>query len=183
MNKLILISGDLAAGKSTFSRILSKKFNIMVINKDTIKEILGDTIGFTNREENLKLSNATMRIMIHMFCESAMLGKDLILEANFHKSELEEIFENAKKYNYDIKELYLKADIDILHKRFINRIENENRHKVHLSGNFDNYDIFKEYIEKSREDNYGDITYIDANDFSYQEDEKLFNEINDFLNK
>ena len=56
MKKLILMGGDLASGKSTYSNIIGDKFNVLVINKDNLKEILGDTIIVNNREENKKLS-------------------------------------------------------------------------------------------------------------------------------
>ena len=56
MRKIILIGGDLASGKSTYAKFLSKKFNITVISKDLLKEVLGDNIPTSNREENLKLS-------------------------------------------------------------------------------------------------------------------------------
>ena len=52
MKKLLLIMGDLATGKSTFANILSKRYDTNVFFKDSIKEVLGDTIGFSNREEN-----------------------------------------------------------------------------------------------------------------------------------
>ncbi|MDE7206241.1 MAG: deoxynucleoside kinase, partial [Lachnospiraceae bacterium] len=58
MKKLLLITGDIAAGKSTFSKILSERYGVAVFQKDTVKEILGDHIGFHNREENKALSNA-----------------------------------------------------------------------------------------------------------------------------
>ena len=54
MRKLLLITGDLATGKSTFSNILSQRYKVNVFCKDSIKEVLGDTIGFKNREENKK---------------------------------------------------------------------------------------------------------------------------------
>ena len=66
MKKLLLITGDIAAGKSTFSKILSERYSTAVFQKDTIKEILGDHIGFHNREENKILSNATIEIMCHI---------------------------------------------------------------------------------------------------------------------
>ena len=56
MKKLILIGGVLAGGKSTFSHIIGEKFCIPVVNKDRLKEILGDNIPTKNREENKKLS-------------------------------------------------------------------------------------------------------------------------------
>ena len=63
MRKVIIITGHLAALKSTISKSLSSDFKIVVLNKDTIKEVLGDTIGFSNREDNLKLSKATFEII------------------------------------------------------------------------------------------------------------------------
>ena len=63
MRKLLLIMGDLATGKSTFARILSKRYDTCVFYKDSFKETLGDTIGFSNREENLRLSVASAALM------------------------------------------------------------------------------------------------------------------------
>ena len=55
MKKLLLITGDIATGKSTFANILSQRYNTNVFFKDSIKEVLGETIGFSNREENKKI--------------------------------------------------------------------------------------------------------------------------------
>lgn len=46
MKKLLLITGDIATGKSTFANILSKRYHTNMFFKDSIKEVLGDTIGF-----------------------------------------------------------------------------------------------------------------------------------------
>ena len=56
MKKLILIGGVLASGKSTYSMILKERYHLTVINKDRLKEILGDNIYVATREENKKLS-------------------------------------------------------------------------------------------------------------------------------
>lgn len=88
MKRLLLITGDIAAGKTTFSNQLAQRYSVAVFQKDTIKEILGDNIGFLDREENKKLSNAAVQLMAHLFWQIAQTGSDLILEANFHGSEL-----------------------------------------------------------------------------------------------
>ena len=182
MKKLLLITGDLATGKSTFSDILSKRYDTVAFTKDTIKEVLGDTIGFANREENLKLSKATMELMIFVFSEFAKLYKALILEANFHKADLERLHEIATAHNYEVMVLVLRGDINILHKRYLNRIYNENRHPVHLSTTLDIYADFKKYVETSRKEEItGNTLEIDANDFSYQQDETLLLEIDKFM--
>ena len=116
MKKLLLLTGDLATGKSTFSDILSKRYGIVVFMKDTIKEVLGDTIGFANREENLKLSKATMELMIFAFSQFAKLNQDLILEANFHKADMERLHEIATAHNYEVMILDLRGDVNIFYK-------------------------------------------------------------------
>lgn len=184
MKKLLLITGDLATGKSTFSDILSKRYDTVVFMKDTIKEVLGDTIGFANREENLKLSKATMELMIFAFAQFAKLNQDLILEANFHKADMERLHEIATAHNYEVMILDLRGDVNILHKRYLNRIYNGNRHPVHLSTTLDVFEDFKKYIETSRnEEITGNILEIDANGFSYQQDENLLAEIDRFMRR
>ena len=100
MKKLLLVTGDLAAGKSSFANILSKRYDTNVFFKDSIKEVLGNTIGFSNREENKKLSKAAMELIFFIFSEFGKLNKNLILESNFHTSELERLHEIAYDINY-----------------------------------------------------------------------------------
>ena len=91
MKKLLLITGDLACGKTTFAKLLSKRYDTNLYFKDSLKELLGDTVGFTDRASNLKLSKAAVQVMVHIFSEFAAMGKNLILEANFRSHELERL--------------------------------------------------------------------------------------------
>lgn len=182
MNKLILIMGDLATGKSTFASILSKRYETNMFFKDSIKEVLGDTIGFSNREENKKLSNATMELMFFILSEFGKINKNLILESNFHTVELAKIHEIANEYNYEVLTLVLRGETELLHKRFLNRIENENRHSVHLSTSLDNFDAFKwctDYLRTAQIP--GNAMYINADDFSYQTNLDLLSRIDEFM--
>ena len=182
MRKLLLIMGDLAMGKSTFANILSMRYDTNVFLKDSIKEVLGDTIGFSNREENKKLSNATAELMCFIFSEFGKLNKNLILESNFHTEELEKLHKIALENNYDVLTLVLRGDVEILHKRYLNRMQNENRHPVHLSTTLDVFDDFKSYAEYSRaEEVLGNVIYINADDFSYQTDKDILSKIDEFL--
>lgn len=183
MRKLILITGDLATGKSTFASTLSKRYNTYVMYKDKIKEVLGDTIGFESREENLRLSRATMELMTYSFSELASLERDVILEANFKEGEMKRIYEIAKGKGYGVLTLLLYADMKIIYRRFVNRIENENRHPVHISG-FDGYESLKKYIDIGRNQRtVGEVIRIDANDFSYQSDEDILRKIDVFWSR
>lgn len=182
MKKLLLVMGDLATGKSTFANILSQRYKANVFYKDSIKEVLGDTIGFTNREDNLKLSKATLELMLFHFSETAKIGNNLILESNFHIGDLERLHKIAEQHDYDVCTLVLRGDVEILHKRYLHRIYHENRHPVHLTTTLDVFEDFKGYAERSRkEEILGSKIVIDANDFSYQTNPVILNQIDQFI--
>jgi shikimate kinase len=46
MKNLIVITGDLAAGKSTLAASLSAELKIPFVTKDSLKEIACDAVGF-----------------------------------------------------------------------------------------------------------------------------------------
>lgn len=182
MKKLLLITGDIATGKSTFASILSQRYNTNVFFKDSIKEVLGDTIGFANREENKKLSNASMELMFFIFSEFVKLGKGLILESNFHKAELERLHKIAQDNGYDVLTIALFGDVEVLHARYLNRMTNENRHLVHLSTTIDKFDDFKkcsDYITSIEIP--GEVIRINATDFAYQSCEKILSRVDTFM--
>ena len=181
MRKLLLITGDLATGKSTFSNILSQRYKVNVFCKDSIKEVLGDTIGFKNREENKKLFNASMKLMFFIFSEFAELGKDLILESNFHTEELEGLHEIARNNNYEVLTISLYGNVKILHERYMNRI-NENRHPAHLSATLDVFEDFKrcsDYLTNVEKP--GEVIRVNADDFAYQSNPDLLTELDQFM--
>lgn len=182
MKKLLLITGDIAAGKSTFSKILSDRYHIAAFQKDSIKEILGDTIGFHDREENLRLSDATMGLFYHIFAAVAVTGSSLILEANFHEQELRRLHEIAKENRYAVCTLVLRGEPEVLYQRYVNRMKYENRHPVHLSTTLDVKEDFMRCAEWIRNEKViGDTIEVDAADFSYQTDGKLLGRIDEFM--
>lgn len=182
MKKLLLITGDIAAGKSTFSKILSERYRTAVFQKDTIKEILGDFIGFHNREENKILSNTTIEIMRHIFSQIAGTDNDVILEANFHTDELEKLHLAASENQYDVLTIVLQGDAEVLYHRYLHRMKEENRHPVHLSTTLDVKEDFIKMAEDTRKEKIvGETLVIEASDFSYQKDPAVFGRIDSFM--
>lgn len=182
MKKLLLITGDLACGKTTFAKLLSKRYDTNLYFKDSLKELLGDAIGFSNREENLKLSKAAVQVMVHIFSEFAPLGKNLILEANFRTRELEQLQKTAAAYGYDVLTLVFDGEPEILYERFLHRISYENRHPVHIIGDILEYENFVPYIEKARQEFVPGATLkICADDFDYQTDRLLYEVLDGFF--
>ena len=184
MRKLLLIMGDLATGKSTFAGLLSKRYQINVFYKDTFKEVLGDTIGFSNREENLRLSFASAALMRMIFTEFCKLDKDLILESNFRQAELEKLHEIAQEYGYEVLTVSLRADLEVLHRRFLHRLYHEDRHPVHACGGFEDFETFRAYMGQQRDLQIpGRFLEVSANTFDYQEDTQIFNKLDKFMGK
>ncbi len=180
MKKLILIGGVLAGGKSTFSNLVGKRFGISVVNKDRLKEILGDNIYTANREENKKLSVISFELMMYLIDGE---GEALILESNFKDYELKELTAKCISNGCDVLSIVFDGDDATLHKRFNKRLS-ENRHPVHKSQDFTELSAFKATLDELRGADYpGEIIRVDCTDFSYQEDEKLYLEIEEFLNK
>ena len=180
MRKVILIGGVLAAGKSTYANILKEKYNLTVVTKDRLKEILGDNIYVETREENKKLSVICFDLMKYLL-ECNMTN--LVLECNFKDYELIELKKLCSELDYEVLTLVFDADNETLHKRFNKRL-NENRHYVHKSQDFTDINDFIPVIDQLRYAPYfGEIVKVDCNDFSYQNDEELFRKIEIFLNK
>jgi predicted kinase len=174
--------GDLASGKSTFANMLSKRYDTVLFCKDPIKETLGNTFGFSNRAENLKLSYATAELMYLILSEFGKVNQDLILESNFRIGELEKLHKIAADNAYQVLTLVLRGDVEILHKRYLNRMHHENRPAVHLCAEFNTIDGFGAYLESLRTPTVpGSVIWINANDFSYQTDAEILNNLDEFM--
>ena len=179
MKKLILIGGVLAGGKSTFSHIVGKHFSIPVINKDRLKEILGDNIHTSNREENKKLSVISFELMMYLAgCE----GDSLILESNFKDYELAVLSRFALEKEIRILSIVFDGNDRVLHERFNKRLS-ENRHPVHKSQDFSRIEDFTDTLNELRRVDYpGEVLSVDCTDFSYQSDNGIIEKIKEFLN-
>ena len=128
-NKMILVGGYCAAGKSTFSQNLSRELKIPCFNKDAIKETLGDSFGTGNEEVFKKGSYTTFLLMLHIAESFLKAGKVCILESNFTLREIEQVKALLEKYNGECLLYVFKGDLDILFDRYVKR--DKERHWVH----------------------------------------------------
>jgi len=132
-NKIIIVGGYCATGKSTFSRKLSCLLNIPCFNKDIIKEVLGDGLSPQDNMMDKKGSNTTFLLMLHIAEQFLMTDKICILESNFKMNESELIKKLLEKYDYECLTYIFKGDLEILFKRYMERVKNGKRHWVHVT--------------------------------------------------
>ena len=182
MKKLILVNGDVAAGKSHLAVIIKERFNLPLFTKDEYKEALAETHPYRNYEESHLLSLMAMDQLFNSFEECAKEGKDVVLEANFRGEHLDRLEKINKQYGYQILNIDLTGSVEVLHQRYVNRILHENRHPVHVVNDLRDFEKFKEYtLSRRNERKIGKVIIVNADDFSYQTDEKLFKQIAEFL--
>jgi predicted kinase len=130
-NKIILVSGYCATGKSTFSQKVSEHLKIPYFNKDVIKEVLGDGFGSDNDIVYQKGSVTTFLILLHIVEKLLDIGDICILESNFKLIEIEQIKELLHKYDCECLTFIFKGDFKILFKRYHERDKSGKRHWVH----------------------------------------------------
>ncbi|HAV19497.1 MAG TPA: hypothetical protein DCX17_00540 [Firmicutes bacterium] len=167
MSRIIVIAGDLASGKSTLAKNLSTHFKVPYFTKEGIKELLGEEIEYSDRADNKKLSNAALKMLLHILDRVTKVQGTVILEANFHKEELEKIKRECELHQCEVILLYLTGDIDVLYERFMYREYYQNRHPVHLTHPLQDVDEFENYVMKWRNEeqvlprHYIDVTNCD----------------------
>lgn len=128
----ILVTGIPATGKSTMAKEIGKQLNIPVISKDSIKEILFDTVGFNSRSEKVALGVGAMEIMYYCAEQLMQTGEPFVLENNFENSSKEGLEKILVKYQYTPITVVMTGDYRVIYERFLERNQSPERHRGHV---------------------------------------------------
>ncbi len=79
------MNGLPCSGKTTLAREISRKYNLPLYEKDKVKEILFDTLGWNDVAWSRKLSSASKQVLFYMISEEIGVGHSMIVECNFLK--------------------------------------------------------------------------------------------------
>jgi predicted kinase len=182
-NKIILVGGYCATGKSTFSNKLSQLLNIPWFNKDVLNEVLGDGFGCENNIlMEQKASGTSFLLMLHIAERLLQAEKICILESNFKSREIDQIRALLEKYHCECLTFIFKGDFNILFDRYMKRDILEKRHWVHNTAG-ENIDNFRDGHLQSGigETGIGKTITIDATSFDKVNYEELFTIAKDFI--
>lgn len=171
MNKIIiLITGELAAGKTFYGKKISHTLKIPFFSKDEIKEILYDSFDKSNLNyEDKRMLGANSYNLFYYIIEQQMKAEvPIIAESNFSKESIPIIKELIDKYEYEVITIRFKGDLHTLHKRFLKREYSDERHSgLFANGIFDDFKAFEKTSLKSKEFKIDDNEIIvDTTDFS-----------------
>lgn len=141
---VILITGDLAAGKTSIGRKIAKRLNIPFFSKDDIKQVLYDSIKQDmSYKEKKKLGALSYAILYHCAKEIMVTGNPFILESNFTIESKPIINELLKEFDYKAILLRVTGDLHILHQRFLKREYGERPMALNAVGMLDDFESFK----------------------------------------
>lgn len=177
-NYVIFVAGPPAAGKTKFSEYLSEKLRVLCVNKDFVKEVLCDTIGFADRAENKTLSTATFKLFLLLLEKSMKAGQPLILESNFTPDEGSELAALLSRYSYKTLTVLFHGEPQTLYRRFLDRLEDRVnvRHAAHRSVSFVKFEDFRDVAANYLKfDVGGPLVAVDTTDFENVDYESILN--------
>jgi predicted kinase len=185
MNKslLIIVSGPPSTGKTTLAKAIAQKFTLPLITKDSLKEILFDTVGWKDRDWSKKLGSASFSLL-HYFLDSLMpTSQSIIIEGNF-KTEFEsvEISSRLQKYNYSAIQIMCQSDGQVLFDRFKKRSESGERHPGHCDTG--NYDELKDDLLKGKYQPLNvnsPVIIFDSTDLNHLNYQPIFDQLSSYL--
>jgi predicted kinase len=179
MSKLILISGPSGSGKSYLAKYLSEQLLVPYFSKDNFKELLFDTVGWSDKEWSRKLGAVAIQTLYLVLDQELRSGRVVIAEANFKPEfDTEQIEKFISLYNTDVLELHCTADTEILRERAKKRVASQERHPGHLDAA-----LFEKYFDPTLHNpvNVGELVKIDTNDFAKVNYSEIVNKVNSFI--
>ena len=180
-NIIIIITGQLAAGKTTYGKRISEKLKIPFYSKDIIKEVLAESLidSYASYEDKRKLGSTSYDVFYYIIEEQMKVGKSVIVESNFVKESIPIVKNLISQYNYKSITLRFEGDLKTLHERFLKREYSEERHKGLVSnGMFDDFEAYVQASKRSKEFKIDDNEIvIDTTDFDKVDLNKLIKEI------
>ena len=129
---LIVIAGMPASGKTTYARKLSRATGYPIVEKDSIKEELFDTLGFACYAEKTKLDVAATAVLLRVADEMLASDQSLILVNNFRDDAKEALEKLIAKHNCRCVIVFFGGDSDVFYQRYVERDRRGVRHLGHV---------------------------------------------------
>lgn len=135
MNKpttVILITGHPATGKTTLARHLAPELGLPLLCRDSLKEKLADTLGWSTEEWSLKLGAATWELLYDLVESLLRAQVSHIVESNFSPTYATLRWQQLReRYGLRIIQLRCEAEPKIVVERYHTRVQKGERHPIH----------------------------------------------------
>lgn len=129
---VIIVAGPPATGKTTLSRWLASELMLPLLNRDSIKEILFDTLGSRDRAWSQQLGAASYQLLYYSFQMLLQTGCACIVESNFqHPFDTVHMLRIQQTRLFTPLQIQCRTHPTVLHARFRQRSSSGERHPGH----------------------------------------------------
>jgi predicted kinase len=128
---LFVVNGLTCTGKTTIAARLNSWFGMPSVSKDYYKELLFDTLGWSDREWSKKLDIPSLELL-YQFTEKMLLAMYPCLIESTFSNDIERLSHIIKEYNPQVIQIFCVADRRILIERFESRSLTPHRHPGHV---------------------------------------------------
>lgn len=129
---VVLVLGAPASGKSTISAAIADQWDLPIVSKDALKEILFDSLGVGDVAWSTRLGRASFALLDHVIELQLRAGAPFLIDAAYRAE-----YENAKfqrwqeRYGFDAVQIDCTASWEELGRRFAARAADGTRHPGH----------------------------------------------------
>jgi predicted kinase len=169
---VIVVTGPPGSGKTTIGRRIAAALHLPFFHKDGIKELLFDSLGWSDVAWSKRLGAASYAILYQIIEAQLQASASFVVESNFHPTYDNERFVALHNtFVFAPFQVFCTADGDVLYERFKERSASGKRHPGHRDDL--RHQEFEEILRRGRHDpleiggeTYAlDMTGLDAVDF------------------
>ncbi|MBU0493681.1 MAG: ATP-binding protein [Chloroflexi bacterium] len=173
---LVIVTGPPGAGtpalaggarETTLARRIARDLGLPLFARDDFKEILFDSLGWSDRAWSRQVGRASWQILYHAMEELLRAGQSLVVESNFYREYAEPEFAALQgRHRFQTVQVVCQADEDTLLRRFQQRAASGERHPGHVDEG--NLDEFRDALRRAPWgvlDIAGRVVYVDTTDF------------------
>jgi predicted kinase len=129
---VLIVSGPPCTGKTTLARRLAASFALPLMTKDTIKEVLLETLGVSDRAWSRRLGAASMELLYAYVKAQLAAGQSCVVEGNFDTVFATPAFQRMTAHVRFVPiQVNCAADPEVLLARFHKRARSGERHPGH----------------------------------------------------
>jgi len=129
---LVIISGPPCSGKTTLGRRIAEDLKIPLFHRDSFKELLFDSLGWSDLEWSQRLGGASYNLLYYAVEALLQAERSIIIESNFDPQfDLQRLRDLAARHPFLPLQIRCMAEGAVLFERFKQRVISGERHPGH----------------------------------------------------